>query len=132
MTPDRARSAAGLLAAGRVVLGLTAMVAPTLPSRPWVGTEATRPAVKLFARSLGARDVALGVGSLLALRHGTPVRGWIEAGGLCDAGDVAGTLIHFRDLPSLGRLLVLGAAGGSLALSRWLAPRVDLRQTASA
>jgi len=121
----QARGAAGALAAGRVVLGLTAMGAPALPSRPWVGAEAARPAVKLFARSMGARDVALGLGALLALRHDAPVRGWVEAGGLCDAGDVVGTLVHFRDLPRLGRLVIVAVAGGSMVASRWLATRVD-------
>ncbi len=101
------------------------MGAPALPSRPWVGAEAARPAVKLFARSMGARDVALGLGALLALRHDAPVRGWVEAGGLCDAGDVVGTLVHFRDLPRLGRLVIVAVAGGSMVASRWLATRVD-------
>ncbi|MGH9155713.1 MAG: hypothetical protein ACRD1K_07780 [Acidimicrobiales bacterium] len=125
MTSDRARWVARLLAGSRVALGVTAIVVPTWPSRPWVGPEAHRPAVKLFARSLGARDLAVGLGGVLALRHAGPVRGWVEAGGLCDAGDVAGTLVHFKDLPRVGRLVILAVAGGSLALSRWLAPRVD-------
>lgn len=126
MTPERARATARLLSLGRVVLGVTAMVAPTVPSRPWVGRdESYRPAVKLFARSLGARDLALGLGGVLALRHDGPVRGWVEAGGLCDAGDVVGTLLHFRALPRFGRLLVLATAAGAMTASRVLAPHVD-------
>lgn len=126
MDSGRARSAAGALAAGRVVLGVTAMAAPALPSLPWVGrAEAARPAVKLFARSMGARDIALGLGAVLAFRHEAPLRGWVEAGGLCDAGDVMGTLVHFRELPRVGRLVILAVAGGSMAASRWLATWVD-------
>ncbi|MEO6121441.1 MAG: hypothetical protein ABIW46_02810, partial [Acidimicrobiales bacterium] len=76
MTAEQVRSATRLLALGRVALGVTAMVAPTLPSRPWVGGDATRPTIKLFARSLGARDLAIGLGGVLAFRRGAPVRGW--------------------------------------------------------
>jgi len=125
MTPAQARRAAGVLAVGRAVLGVVALVAPALPSRPWVGrAAAAQGPVRLFARSLGARDLALGLGALLALRHDGPARGWVEAGGLADAGDVAGTLLHFGQLPRGGRLAILALAGGSAAASGLLARRV--------
>lgn len=125
MDRDTARRAAGALAAGRVALGVTAMLAPALPSRPWVGADATRPTIKLLARSLGARDLAIGLGGLLALRHDGPVRGWMEAGGVCDLGDLAGTLVHFRALPRTGRLLILAVTSASAAASGFLASHVD-------
>lgn len=125
MTPDQARAAARLLAWGRVGLGITAIVAPALPARPWVGDEADRPAVRLLCRSLGARDLAVGLGGVLAFRHRTPVRGWVEAGGLCDVGDLAGTLVHFRSLPRLGRLAIVAVTAGAIVVSRVTAPLVD-------
>jgi hypothetical protein len=65
---------------------------------------------------LGARDLALGLGTLLTGRHGAPVRGWLEACALSDAGDALTTLIGWRSRPKLGRLGVLGAAaGGAIA-----------------
>ncbi|MDP9388535.1 MAG: hypothetical protein M3Q48_11655, partial [Actinomycetota bacterium] len=79
MRADDARRYARWLSYGRVGLGVTALVAPRLPSAPWVGdADARRPAVQLFARALGARDVALGLGPVLALRHHAPARGWLE------------------------------------------------------
>lgn len=126
--PDRARArkAAGVVAAGRAALGVVAFVAPSLPARPWVGHgEALRPAVRLFARTLGARDLALGLGALLALRHGGHVRGWVEAGGLADTGDAVATLVAFRDLPRRTRWLVLASTAGAAAAAGLLAPYVD-------
>ena len=102
------------------------MVAPRLPAAPWVGdADAGRASVKLLARALGARDIALGLGPVLALRHDAPVRGWIEAGGLADAGDLVGTLIAWRTVPRRTRVVMLGVIAGSLAATRVLAPSLD-------
>ncbi|MGQ0519621.1 MAG: hypothetical protein ACT4PX_00535 [Actinomycetota bacterium] len=126
MRPDDARRYARLLSYGRIGLGVTAILAPRLPSAPWVGdAEARRPAVRLFARSLGARDVALGLGPVLAMRHGAPARGWMEAGGLADAGDLLGTLVSWRSLPRRSRPVLLAIIAGSLVVSRLLAAAVD-------
>ena len=108
-----------LLAWVRIGLGVVAFVAPVVPSRPWVGEDAHRVSTKTFARALGARDVALGLGTLLAQRHGAPVRGWLEGSALADAGDVLATLAGWRSRPRLGRLGVLAAAsGGAVACSQ--------------
>lgn len=126
MRKDDARRWACWLSYARIGLGVSALVTPRLPSTPWVGdVEARRPAVKLFARSLGARDVALGLGPVLALRRDAPVRGWVEAGGLADAGDLVGTLMAWRDLPRRTRLVMLGIITGSTVACRVLATAVD-------
>jgi hypothetical protein len=123
---DRARQLAASVAWGRIALGVTAILTPSIPLRPWVGREvAWRPRAKLLARALGARDVALGLGVVLALRHDAPVRGWVEGGGLADTGDAVATLLAFRTLPPLGRWAVLGAATGAAAAARLAAPAVD-------
>lgn len=126
MDKGQARQLAAGIAWGRIVLGATAMVAPSIPLRPWVGRDvAWRPRAKLLARALGARDVALGVGVVLALRHDAPVRGWVEGGGLADAGDVLATLLAFGSLPKLGRFAVLGSAAGAAVTARLVAASVD-------
>ena len=111
------------LAWARIGLGVVAFLAPTLPSRPWVGGDADRPSAKTLARALGARDVALGLGTLLAQRHGSPVRGWLEASAVADAGDVVATLINWRSSPRFGRVGVLAAAAGGAAACTLLARR---------
>ena len=126
MDKDRARQLAEAIALGRIGIGIAALVAPTVPLRPWVGRDFSwQPRAKLLARSLGARDLALGIGVLLALRHDTPVRGWVEGAGLADAGDTLATLLAFGKLPKSGRWLVLASAGGAAAIARFAAPAVD-------
>ena len=126
MERDQARQLAETVAWGRIAIGVTALVAPTVPLRPWVGRDfAWQPRAKLLARSLGARDLALGIGVLLALKHDAPVRGWVEGSGLADAGDVLSTLLCFGKLPKSGRWLVLLSAAGAAAAARVAAPAVD-------
>src|ERR687885_1046148 len=119
MERDQARQIAEAVAWGRIGIGITALLAPTVPLRPWVGRDfAWQPRAKLLARSLGVRDLALGLGAILALRHDAPVRGWVEGAGVCDAGDVLATLLAFGKLPKAGRWLVVLSAGGAAVLAR--------------
>ncbi|MCU1494687.1 MAG: hypothetical protein JWO62_2451 [Acidimicrobiaceae bacterium] len=105
-----------------------AFLAPSLPARPWVGdNDARLPAVRLFARALGSRDLALGLGALIALQGGTDVRGWVEAGALSDTGDALATLVAFRRLPKLTRWAVLASTIGAAAAAWVIAPYVDQR-----
>lgn len=100
------------------------LLAPALATRPWIGADGARGAVKALTRGFGARDLALGLGVVIAVDRGAPVRGWLEASALADAGDLAGTLLAGRSLPDSARKAVTALAGGSaltaLALSRAL------------
>ncbi|HEY1634672.1 MAG TPA: hypothetical protein VGF64_07940, partial [Acidimicrobiales bacterium] len=51
--------------------------------------------------------------------------GWMEAGGLADAGDLLATLLAFRSLPRFGRWTMLLAISGAVAAAGVLAPSVD-------
>jgi hypothetical protein len=126
LPPAWARTLAFATAIARCALGVTALVAPGLPLRPWVGAkDAAHPSSRLLARALGGRDLALGLGVILAFRNETPVRGWVEAGGLADAGDLAITAASFPRLPAAGRWMVAGAAGAGVLAARLAAPTVD-------
>ncbi len=121
-----AQQAARGLAAARVALGVVAYAAPTVPARPWIGDAASRTtAATVLARALGARDLGLGAGLLLAARHGAPIRGWAEAGALADLGDLVATLLSFRDLPRGGRWLILAVTAGAVAGGGLIASDVD-------
>jgi len=122
---EDARQAARWLSYARIGLGVAAIVAPTLPARPWIGDDADRPSVKLMARALGARDLALGIGAVLAMNHDAPVRGWVEGGGFADAGDFVATMLHFRSLPKVTRWGLLAITSGAAVTARYLAPAVD-------
>ena len=108
------RTGTRAVAALRVVLGVTALVAPGIAARPWVGRSAGEPAGTVLGRAAGARDIALGAGALLAARQGVRAeRTWVAAGVFCDTLDATTTFAHWRLLPSPGRLLVSGAAVGA-------------------
>jgi hypothetical protein len=66
--PGLLRRGALAVAAGRAAIGVTALAWPAVPSRPWVGAAADDLAARVFARALGARDLALGLGALTALQ----------------------------------------------------------------
>lgn len=125
MDGTTARALAGGVAGSRAVLGVVAFAAPTLPARLWVGAWADGDTVRVLGRALGARDLALGLGALLALRRDAPVRGWVEAGALADAGDLVATLISFRRLPRLGRWAILAVTAGAVVTARAAAPHLD-------
>jgi hypothetical protein len=118
----QARMLAIAVAGGRAALGVTAIVAPDAVARPWIGDDGGGPGRRVLARALGGRDLALGLGALAAARPEGQLRGWVEAGGLADAGDVAATVLAFRHLPARGRWLVLAAAGGAVAAAALAAP----------
>jgi hypothetical protein len=131
-TLDRttARQLALATAVVRSAIGLVALAAPGLAAGLWADADARRLAsTRVLARALGARDLALGLGLFLALRHEGPVRGWVEAGGLADTGDVVATLSRFGDLPPTGRWLALGSAAGGAVSARLLSVLVDLDES---
>ena len=111
------RRAALAVAAGRVGLGVTALAAPSVPARPWVGASADELGAQVFGRALGARDLALGLGALAAARHASSapreVAAWYAAGVLSDALDVAVTVAAWDRLPRFTRWLVAASAGGA-------------------
>lgn len=124
ISTDVARGAALVVATGRVALGVTALLRPSLPARPWVGAAlAAGPAGQVFGRALGGRDLGLGLGALLALRRadsstaaGWIAAGWVAGGALADGADVLATIASWPALPRVGRLGVVGLAGGATAV----------------
>ena len=79
-------------ARGRMAFGAAFLVAPGTAARGWIGVDATRPGTRVITRALGARDLALGLGIVIAIDRGAPVRGWLEASALSDAVDFLATL----------------------------------------
>ena len=120
------RAIARQISISRMGFGAAFMLAPTLAGRMWVGEDASRGGTRLFIRALGARDFALGLGTLLAMRHDRPTRGWLEASGLADFADLVVTLMAGDDVPAASRAVVYAIAAPSAALCGLTAARVDL------
>ena len=120
------RELARQISIGRMAFGVAFMLAPAWAGRLWIGPDASRPGTKLFIRALGARDFALGLGTMLAMRHDRPTRGWLEASGLADAADAVVTVMAGGSIPPAARAAVPPFAAGSAALCGLTAARVDL------
>jgi len=107
------------IAVGRIALGASYVLAAGPALKVWPGrggsTAEERAMQRLLARSIGGRDLALAIGSLLALSHDKPVRGWVEAAMLADAIDAVAIGLALRRVPRvLGVLLFAGSVGTAL------------------
>jgi hypothetical protein len=105
------------VALGRMAAGALYVAMPRVLTRPWTGVGERR--VDVLGRAIGIRDLAFGLGALVALRRSGSARGWFEAAALCDAVDALATLVVFRELPVASRWAVLAAAttGGVVSAS---------------
>ncbi len=120
-----AHTLARLQAAGRVALGAGLVAAPGLVAGAWVGGVADRRDGQALAIGLGARDVALAVGTLRALSSRRGARGWLRAGIVADAADLVATLRARDALPPLAVPAVAAVAGGSVLLGAYLQSALD-------
>jgi len=124
---DRTNDVVRLTALGRMAFGAALLVAPGLVGRAWIGADAARPGVRVIARSLGARDIVLGLGTFLALddRNSLALARWVQLGAFVDAVDAGATLLAVRHLKLrtvVGVLaLAVPAAVAGLRLSAHLA-----------
>lgn len=120
------RSLARIAAAGRVAIGATLTVVPTVVTRGWAGEVASTPGGKLLGRTMGVRDLALGLGVLGALDRGDPrARDWVRLSALSDAVDAAATVVAYRHLPRRSRFGVLLVAGSAAVVGFVAAEHLD-------
>ena len=113
------KAAASAIAVGRIGLGLGFTLMPKLALKAWPGRGAgDDPTARFLARSTGGRDLAIGVGTLIAIQRDAPVRGWLEAGMVADAVDAVAILLAFRSVPKVKALFALVSAVGSIVTSQ--------------
>jgi len=119
------RSVAALTGLGRIAFGAAILVAPEAVTSRWLGEGARDPLVADLARGLAARDIALGVATLLTLgENRRAARMQLACAGV-DATDAVATVLARGALPPEGAALTFVMAGSasafSLALARGLA-----------
>ncbi len=117
------RQAARWYALSRVGLGAALLAMPRVVEG-WVGPVGQRPEAKVLTRVAAARDVALGLGALLALREGAPARRWLQLAAASDAADAAASLTALRHLTARRSLPVAALAAGGAATGIWLSGRL--------
>ena len=106
----------------RASVGAAFLALPRTTAAAWVGDEAAaQPGVDILARALGARELVLGTGLVLAVARGRPVRGWLMAGVAADAADAALSIAAREELPRVKVMTVAAVALFSAAAGAHLA-----------
>jgi hypothetical protein len=105
------RQLAVLLARGRVIIGLTALVAPGLAIRALMGESTTT--TRTLTRMLGVRDVVLGVGAITTLKERTQDAEWVSMGAVADGVDALAGLFT-PGVTVRARLMGVVAAGSAV------------------
>ncbi len=110
---------------GRILLGVTALVAPGPVGRGFgIGGEN-----RLAGRYIGGRDLVAGVGMVLARRRGR-ARGWYEAAALVDLLDAAiTTAAGARGAMPRGRAALVTVLALSSAATGMLIARAESEAT---
>jgi hypothetical protein len=106
-------------------LGVAVLAAPEQVTSGWLGPENARlPVVGDLARSLGARDLALGIATLQTLDD--PVVGpRVQAlCALADSVDTLATILARASLPRRGVLGTVAIAGASAAAGFYFSHRL--------
>jgi hypothetical protein len=114
MSPVRALAAAVALA--RAALGVAVLAVPEAIGSSWIGSAAEDPRVRVLIRAVGARDLALGAGTVRALAVGRHRDAWLLASAASDSVDFAATLLARDELPARGVAITLPLAGSAAAL----------------
>ncbi len=102
------------------MVGVALVALPGTSARTWIGPVAKEPAVKVMVRAMGARDLAIGMGTLHALQEGTPARTWSLAGAASDLVDATATLLAIRHL-GLRRALPLIVVATTAGIASYVA-----------
>jgi hypothetical protein len=80
---------------------------------------------QLLARMAGGRDVALGLGTVIAIDRGKPVRGWLEGAALADAVDCLACLLARKELPPHVVAATVSLGGAAAIVGILLSRRLD-------
>lgn len=120
---DRTRAMGTAMGIIRAGVGTALVVAPKWAGRIWVGPGADGPGSAVFARAIGARDVALGATTLATLGSGRGTGEMLRLGFVADLADATATLAAWPHLDGRRRVAMpaiaaaVGAAG--LLATRW-------------
>jgi len=115
------------LALGRLALGAVLVAKPASQlGATWVGdADAARPTSWMLLRAVGARDIALALGTLGAQRTGSPLKPWLLGATFADATDLVSTFVAGKSVPPKGRAAIAALAGGAIVQQTMLTRRVE-------
>jgi hypothetical protein len=112
---------AQLVAGGRAAVGAALLLAPDRVAAPWLGDHVRQPAVRALVRSLGVRDLVLGMIALHTVDHPDVGPRWQATCAVVDGVDVLATVGAAGDLPASGVAGTAALAGGAGAACAYFA-----------
>ena len=116
---DQGPLLAKVIAGGRVLYGLGAMVAPKAMMGMKGDAAAPGPLVWMV-RTFGVRDVVLGAGAFKSLNDGdTSAKLWVQMGALADTLDVGNALVFRNELDRQGKAAAIGIAVPAAVAGWW-------------
>jgi hypothetical protein len=101
---------------GRVAYGIALTAVPGKVGESWIGEDARRPATQVAIRGLGARDLALAAGTIVAAKRGGALHGWLIGAVSCDVADIGATLAAGDAVPKRSRIGTVALAGASAVM----------------
>lgn len=128
----RERASVSQLALGRAGVGATMIARPRMLPQLMGVDSATATRVGWTVQMLGAREVAVGLGTLAAVRGGDrrATRTWVAAGVLCDAVDalaMTGALLRGRVSKAAGAAtLVVALSAVAVGLDALQSDEADI------
>jgi hypothetical protein len=115
------RNGARALALGRAAFGAALLLVPERVGKGWLGEYAERPAVQALVRSIGVRDLVLGMIALHTLDHPEVGPRWQATCAIVDTVDLLATGAARNDLPAAGVAGTAAVAGGAAAAGFYFA-----------
>ena len=100
-------------AAGRIAFGVALTALPARVGSAWIGADAQRKPPQAPIRGIGARDIALGGGLVLAALRGDDMKPWLLGCVAADVVDVGAILAAGDGVPGQARLGTVAIAGAS-------------------
>jgi hypothetical protein len=114
------------MGAARFAVGVALMAAPGAALRVSRREQPTGAAV-LLMRTIGIRDMVLGLGTIVSAQSGddAEIRRWLKIGLTSDSLDVVTGLLSARAIGSLEAAFAAGSAATFVALDRWAIGSLD-------
>jgi hypothetical protein len=122
---SRSRAATAVVLGLRIAYGAVLIVNPERLALRWLGPDSRRAPTQVPLRGLGAREIALHTGGVLAAVSQRPLRPWLAASIAGDCVDIAATVIGRDELPDGAPLATTVVAGASALISAALFAALD-------
>lgn len=109
----------------RIAYGVGLIAAPSRLGWRWLGPAAHAAPTQVPLRALGAREIVMHAGAIIAAVRGAPLRPWLVGSILGDLSDLTATVAGRSELPKGSATATLVVGGSSALISAAVAVAVE-------